>query len=203
MISGWGKWKKWKKESAEPLHNSPCRKTRRIGDGHARQFMTKNLRKNFPQASRWGQIHRIKAGKSDSPFFVQLVYHYSRYPPKTKNSGKNQCIGRVNGVFDTAKWNSARELWLFWGGCQNRSQDSEPRWFRKTRFKCRKQRITSQKTRFELAESIGRRRYETENFSGNRPRRHRKGRGERFSVEIILRDHSSRNPRIEAGYSEK
>lgn len=68
---------------------------------------------------------------------------------------------------------------------------------------CRKQRITSQKTRFELAESIGRRRYETENFSGNRPRRHRKGRGERFSVENLPGYYSSYNPRIEGELAEK
>lgn len=67
---------------------------------------------------------------------------------------------------------------------------------------CRKQRITSQKTRFELAESIGRRLYETENSGGNRPRRHREGRGEKLSGENPLRDHFSHNPRIEAGLAE-
>jgi hypothetical protein len=49
---------------------------------------------------------------------------------------------------------------------------------------------------------IGRRLYETENSGGNWTRRRREGRGEKFSGENPLRDHSSRKPRIEAGLAE-
>ena len=86
---------------------------------------------------------------------------------------------------------------IFEGKFRNRPQDYEPRWLFVSRFMCRKQRITSQKSVFELAESIGRRLYKTENFGGNWPQRRREGRGERFSVENFLRDHSLYNPRIE------
>jgi len=67
---------------------------------------------------------------------------------------------------------------------------------------CRKQRITSPKRDLSSRKPIGRRLYETENSGGNRPRRHREGRGEKLSGENPLRDHSSHNPRIEAGLAE-
>ena len=68
---------------------------------------------------------------------------------------------------------------------------------------CRKQRITSQKRDLSSRKPIGRRLYKTENFGGNRPRRRREGRGERFSVENSLRDHSSHTPRIEGRLAKK
>ena len=71
-----------------------------------------------------------------------------------------------------------------------------------TRFMCRKQRITSQNAILSLRKPIGLRLCETENSGGNWPRRCREGRGERFSRENLLRDHSSHNPRIEEGLAE-
>ena len=67
---------------------------------------------------------------------------------------------------------------------------------------CRKQRITALKRDLSSLKPIGRRLYETENSGGNWTRRRRKGRGEKLSGENPLRDHSSHNPRIEAGLAE-
>ena len=67
---------------------------------------------------------------------------------------------------------------------------------------CRKQRITSPKRDLSSRKPIGRRLYATENSGGNWTRRRRKGRGEKLSGENPLRDHSSHNPRIEAGLAE-
>ena len=67
---------------------------------------------------------------------------------------------------------------------------------------CRKQRITALKRDLSSLKPIGRRLYETENSGGNWTRRRREGRGEKLSGENPLRDHSSHNPRIEAGLAE-
>ena len=68
---------------------------------------------------------------------------------------------------------------------------------------CRKQRITSPKRDLSSRKPIGHRLYETENSGGNWTRRRREGRGEKLSGENPLRNHSSHNPRIEAGLAEK